>query len=733
VLTSLSILALLSLPAAGIDEVTFEREVEAVLSKAGCNSGACHGNLNGKGGFKLSLRGEDPAYDYEQLARQFSGRRVNRFDPESSLLLQKPAGQTPHQGGVRFKRDSLEYELLHAWMARGAAGPEPALPKLVGLEVTPGDAVLPSEKSSVQIQAVARFADGTTREVSRLAAYDLSTTDVQVSPEGLVTRLAPGVATVVVRYLTEQRAVRVAFLPEREDVAWRPLPQHSPIDALVDERLRVLQIQPAPASDDGTFLRRASLDLVALLPTADEARDFVAATDPDKRERALDRLLSRPEFAEFWALKFSDILRNEEKVLDATGVDRFYSWLRDSLAVGQRLDALARDLLSAEGSTYDNPPANYYRANRDAFTRGETTARLFLGVRLQCARCHNHPFDRWTMDDYYDWAAVFARVDYKVLENERRDKLDKNEFTGEQIVVQNGEQEVTNARTGKPARPRLLGANLAPIARSENRLQTLAEWVASPRNALFSKAQANFAWYHLVGRGLVEPIDDVRQTNPPSHPAVLDWLAAELVRGEFDLRRLLRTIASSRVYQAASEPNGTSVDDPASFARGLVRRLTAEQLLDAQAQVLDLPLKFTGYPEGTRAAQVKGVQRISRRQPGTDGDRMLRTFGKPDRLLACECERSNETTLKQALVLIGDDDLNRRLAGSEGRLARLAQSELSTAEVVAELYWTALTRAPTSAELSAAVALFETTTDRQLALEDLAWALFNAKEFIFRH
>jgi hypothetical protein len=538
---------------------------------------------------------------------------------------------------------------------------------------------------------------------------------------------------------------------------WSNPPAHNYIDDLVYRKLRELRINPSEIAADHVFLRRAYLDLLGVLPTADEARTFMSDPRPDKREQLIDALVFRPEFADSWALKWSDILRNEEKVLDNRGVDAFHRWIRQSMADGKPIDQFVRELVRATGSTYENPPANYYRANRDASTRAETTARLFLGVRLQCAKCHNHPFDRWTQDDYYAWSAIFARIDYQILQNERRDKLDLNEFNGEQIVRIADGGGVVHPGTGKRVAAKLLGGYELGPGSYHDRLTPLAVWLTSPSNAAFARAQTNFVWYHLMGRGLVEPIDDVRATNPASNEPLLEALAQDFQANGFDLRRLVRTIMTSRTYQLSALTNSTNRDDVSNFSRAIVQRLTAEKLLDAQSQLLDAPAEFSGYPVGVRAGQLPGVRRSRPRErsiPG--GDRFLKVFGKPERLLACECERSNETTLAQAFALIGGDDIQYRLTRTHNRLTRLADSNWSDAQVIEELYWTALARAPTDEEFRAMLALIRAgisessgdvryvsilfapieippPTSRLLALQDLAWALMNAKEFVFRN
>lgn len=711
----------------------FSTDVMAVLSKSGCNQGGCHGNQNGKGGFKLSLRGQDAGDDFRAIVRENSGRRVDPLAPDESLLLLKATSQVAHLGGRRFGRESLEYATLRAWIAAGARASDGSRPRVTGLVVTPSDAVLIDPIDSVQLTAVASWSDGSSRDVTRQATYETTNLNVEVTGDGRVARLKHGESTVLVRYLDQQVAVPIAFVPVRTtpSAASRLAPD-THLDRHAFDKLARLSMEPSPVADDATLVRRLYLDLIGALPTADEAREFVADESPEKRVRLLDKLLARSEFAELWALRWSDLLRVEEKVLDVHGVESFHGWIRESLRLGKPLDEFVRDLITARGSTYTNPPANYWRALRDPSGRGETTARLFLGVRLQCAQCHNHPFDRWTQDDYFRWTSLFARVDYRIVSNERKDKLDKNEFEGEQIVEWTDKGEVKNPRTGQVAAPKFLGTSQAVAADAP--LDSLAAWLTGPDNRLFARAQANFLWYHVLGRGLFEPIDDLRATNPPANPALLDALADDLVRDRFDLQTSVRRIASSRVYALSSTPNDTNRDDEANFARAIVRRIPAEALLDAQTQTLDSPIAFGGHAAGLRAGQLPGVHKLRDRDRGlTPGDRFLRTFGKPQRLLGCECERSAETTLNQALSLVSDASLQERIARPGNRIDRLAKSGLTSREIVDELYWTMLSRPASSDELQAATQALDAATDRGETLQDLAWALLNAKEFLFRH
>ncbi len=767
--------------------VSFRNEVEAVISKAGCNAGTCHGNKYGKGGFKLSLRGQDPELDLLALTRDGFARRVNPFEPEQSLALIKASSQVSHEGGLRFKSGSDEYEILRRWIAEGARDDLPGTPALTKIEVEPEEQVLVEPADRVQIKAWATFSDGTRRDITQQAVYEPANTLVKVSHDGLVQREQAGETTVLVRFLQQQKPVRLAFVPARPDFKWSGAPEANYIDHHVFAKLRTLRLNPSGLSTDTVFLRRVYLDLLGLLPTAREAQDFAADRHRDKRARMIDQLLKRPEFADFWALKWADLLRNEEKALDRKGTQTFQHWIRQSIAENKPLDQFVREIVAARGSTYQNPPANFYRAIREPAQRAESAAQLFLGVRLQCAQCHNHPFDRWSQDDYYNWATVFSRVGYKVLENKRRDGLDTHEFNGEQIVLSNRGGELTNVRTGKPATPCFLGAGApyvfsgvwpssatatsalsrvveGPIANSlpsvaapgdgrtplntsrapretpalqrpePDRLDELAVWLTSPQNPLFARAQVNRIWFNLMGRGLVDPIDDFRPTNPPSHPALLEALTKDFVAHKFDSRYLIRLILNSRAFQLSAEPTATNAGDEVNYSHSIPRRLSAEQLLDAQHEVLGVAVKFTGYPSGLRASQLPGGTPVRRSEMKASSPEMfLSLFGKPARLLTCECERSGGTTMGQAFQLISGPAVHELLTTKENRLGQLLASGKSNREMVADLYWNALSRAPAETEAKGALAYLEKSNEPRLALEDLAWSLINAKEFVLRY
>jgi hypothetical protein len=716
-------------------EVSFERDVMPVLSRAGCNAGACHGNLNGKGGFKLSLKGEDPATDLATLTRDMLARRTTPHRPAESLVLQKATGGVPHEGGIRFAKSSAEYATLYAWIASGCAPDAAGAPKLTKLEVTPASKILVEPADRFIVKARAHFSDGSTRDVTHLATFEFTSVGVaKITPAGEVIRENVGETVLLVRYLSQVEPVRIVFLPDRPVPEMGNIPANNEIDRLVFAQLRELRLKPADLAPDHVFLRRAYLDAIGMLPTPDESRAFLADADPKKRERLIDALLARPEFAEYWAQKWSDLLRNEEKALDKKGVAVFYRWIAAQLAADRPLNEFARDILAASGSTYANPPANFWRAVREPTARSEAVAQVFLGIRIGCARCHNHPFDRWTIDEYYGFAANFARIDYRVLANTRKDDLDKHEFVGEQIVFQKREGEVVNPRTKQPAKPVFLGAKAPAFGPDSDRLTALADWVASRDNPFFARAQVNRVWLHLMGRGLVDPNDDFRATNPPTNPELLDWLAKDFAKGDFRLKRTVKTIMMSRVYQLASTvQNRDTMGDELHHSHAMVQPLEAEQLLDALSQVMQVPVQFKGYPLGLRANQVPAPPQSGRRFGGEGmGEKFLKTFGKPDRLLTCECERLDDPGLLQAFQLITGELTNTMIRDADNRIGKLLSAGKSDAEMLEELYLAALCRKPTETEAKKLLALLASAKDRRAAWEDVLWAVVNSKEFLLR-
>lgn len=715
------------------EAISFQHDVMAVLSKSGCNMGACHGNQNGKGGFKLSLRGQDPGADYLTLTRDLSGRRVNSLTPAESLLLLKPMLEVAHEGGLRFRRDSVEFRILRDWLSSGMPRDSRKQPTLTGLQVEPSEVILTAPQQEFPIRTIARFSDGTQRDVSRLAVYEPSSPSVTISPEGLVHSQGLGEVTIVARYLDQQKPVRAAFLPRRKNFVWQAPQPANFIDQAVFRKLKSLGINPSEIIDDVTFLRRVSFDVAGILPTAAEAHAFLSDNRPEERERLVDSLLARHEYADWWALKWSDLLRNEEKTIDVKGVQNYHAWIRESIAKDKPFDQFIREILSSRGSTYSEPASNYYRALRQPLERAETTAQLFLGIRLQCAKCHNHPFDKWTQDDYYSWGDVFARIDYKILENNRRDTNDSHEFDGEQIVFMTTKGEINDPRTDQPCTPRFLGAK-ASVAKNADRLKELAEWLTSKDNRQWARVLANRVWAHLLGRGIVDPIDDFRATNPPVNPALLDALVDDFLAHGASLKHLIRTIVLSNTYQLSAIPNATNRDDETNFSRAYVRRLTAEQLLDAFAQVTGSSVPFNGYPSGMRAIEVPGVavKGGPRRRSVGGTESFLKVFGKPPRLQSCDCERNSESTLSQAFQLVSGELVDRLLSDHDNRLTDWLSDNRPPNQIVTDLYWTALSRPPTDTELGTLGKLLENAPDRRQTLEDIVWGVMNSDEFLLR-
>jgi len=704
----------------------FRTDVMAVLSKAGCNAGGCHGNGQGKGGLKLSLRGQDADLDWLAIARDQGGRRVNPVEPEQSLALLKVTGAIAHEGGTRFDVKSPEYEILLGWIRAGASD-SGAARRVTKLEVTPREQILIEPVQTVHIKAVATFNDGSTRDVTRLAVFEPNNLGVKVTVDGVVTREQFGETTVLVRFLNQQVPVRLAFVPARADFVWSDPRAVNFVDEQVFAKLRTLRMNAAGLCDDTTFLRRAYLDLLGVVPTAADARAFLADSVADKRAKLVDSLFERGEFATFWALKWADLLKIEERQLGARGMEVFHGWIRDAIAANKPLDQFAREMVGARGGSYENPPTNWWRVNRDPVTRAENTARVFLGTQLNCAQCHNHPFERWTQDDYYDWTSLFSRLEYKIVENKKGDKSDKREFKGDQIIlVKAGVPGVLNPRTGNMASARFLGGDVPKTGPDHDELQSLADWIG--HSPMFARTQVNRIWSQLMGRGLVDPADDFRASNPPTHPALLDALAKDFAGHGYDLRHAIRTIMASHSYQLASE--GGVADDELNCSHALIRRLGAEQILDSMSKALAAPLRFPDWPKATRLAELP-EGRKHYHPIATNLDRFALAFGKPPRLIASDCERTNEPTVAQAFQLLSGPVINELLTRKENLLGSLLASTRPDSEIVTELYLATLTREPSSTELDRAIMHLASGKDRRRALEDLAWALLNAKEFLF--
>ena len=697
--------------------VSFRNDVVPAFSQAGCNTGACHGTPTGKGGFKLSLRGYLPDQDFTILSREAGGRRINPLAASTSLILTKPLGEVPHEGGLRLFRNTRTFEFLHDWIADGAKD-DPSAPAAVALEIQPGARVLHAPATSQQVAAVVRYADGTSRDVTPICYYSTSNPDVaEVAADGHVVFKQRGEVAVIAHYQSLVANVRLTHLVEVPGFRVADVPSDSLIDRAVFAKLNRMRIAPSEVCTDGEFIRRVFLDAAGILPAPAEVEAFGADETAGKRAKLVDRLLTRPEFHDFWTLKFADILRANARLIQSKGTYVFTRWIKSQLEQNTPMDRFVRALLTADGSTFKNPAANYYRISRDPESSVETTAQLFLGVRIQCAKCHNHPFERWTQDDYYGFAAFFARVRQK-----------QGPLPDDEVIFSAHEGDVRQPRTGRVMKPKALGGPVlddrGDADADTDRRARLAAWLTGPDNPFFARSLVNRVWFHLMGRGIVEPVDDFRDSNPPSNDELLDGLTAAFVQSRFDLKALIRTILTSRTYQLSARTNGLNADDTLYFSHAYTRLLPAEVLLDAISTVTGTATPFDGLPKGARATQIAD---------GKLDNPFLKTFGRPARELACECERESDSNLSQALQLIGGATVNGKLRDDAGRMARLAASKATPEAIARELYQVALSRAPNSSELAAAGKHLSGTPDRRQAIEDLGWVLINSKEFLFRH
>jgi hypothetical protein len=707
--------------------LSFRRDVMPVLGKSGCNQAACHAKQGGKNGFALSVLAFDPEADFESVARQADARRVNRIEPEKSLLLTKATMSVPHGGGPRFKVGSPEYRLLARWIAEGARWGDPGEPVLERVEVEPRERVM-TPLGRQQLQVTACYSDGSRRDVTRLAEFKSNEEGV-AEMEGAVLKTtdSAGEAAIMVRYMSQVTVTRVT-VPMNKGVppsAYASLPRANFIDELVYRKLAQLNLLPSAPCDDATFLRRVSLDLIGTLPTAGEARAFLTDCEserkgtgvaPQARQKLVESLLSRPEYADYWGMRWSNLLLVNPDLLLPRGAFAFDRWLRDSFQANMPYDRFVREIVTASGETHREGPPNFFRALSKPKDAGRSVSQLFLGVRMDCAECHHHPFERWGQDDFYSMAAFFARVKQKGTYPE-----------GYHSVIYAGESgEVQHPKTDQMMPLRPLGASepLA-VAPDEDRREALVRWMTAPENPFFAKAIVNRMWGLLMSRGIVESIDDFRMTNPASNEPLLDALAKDFIAHKYDLKHLLRTITLSATYQRSSAATPNNARDTRNYSRYYTRRLPGEVLLDAVGLVTAVPQDFRGHPQGTRAIQMWD----SRLQV-----EFLEIFGRPVRQSVCECERMADSSVGQALHLMNSEAVHRRLTSSAGTVDALDKSGRAEAEVVMELYLTAYSRFPTAEEQQAALAAFkrEKTTRRQ-AIEDVLWALMNSAEFVLNH
>lgn len=705
-------------------KIDYFRHVAPIISKSGCNMGACHASQYGKGGLKLSVFGFDPHADHAAIVRDRSQRRVNFLNAEASLFLEKPTMQIPHGGSRRLDADSVEYATLAAWIRSGAAAPDDKAPRVTKLSVTPPHRIA-QPGTEQQLRVDAEYSDGARRDVTALARYSsMDESVLEVSTDGLVKTIGRGQAPAMIRF-EGQAEIAMFVVPFADNIELAGWQNNNYVDELASAKFRELGIEPAPLCDDATFLRRAFLDTIGTQPSVDETRAFLSSNDSKKRDAVVDRLLGltgdakldtfNDQYAAWWALKWSDLLRNDSNVTGEQGMWAMHNWLREAFRTNKPFDSFVRELVTAKGSIYRNGPANFFRINGNSSDLAEATAQLFLGVRLQCAKCHHHPFEKYGQEDYYSFASFFARVGTKGSQ-------EFGLFGGEQVVIVRAGGEVAHPKTGAVMKPVLLEGKEAdnPL----DRRIPLAEWLTSPTNYYFARSIANRYVSYLLGRGLVEPVDDMRATNPASNPQLLDALAKELVESGYNVKKLMRSILTSRLYQLDSQPTAANASDRRFYSHYKVKRISAEALLDAIDASAATKTKFQNLPLGTRAIELPDAE-----YP----DYFLKTFGKPRRVSVCECERSPDESLAQALHTLNGDIVMGKIAAADGRIAKLLAAKKPHDEIVDEIYLSTLCRHPNLAEKEAAKQFLADSPTPKDCYEDLQWALVNSKQFLFVH
>lgn len=709
--------------------IGFVREVEPILNRAGCSQGTCHGSAKGKNGFKLSLRGYDPAYDYQALIGDLSGRRFNRVVVDESLMLQKPLGDVPHEGGQALRPGSRYHSLLRQWIAEGARFEDPAAARATNLTLLPTSVEIDLPGRRQEFVVLASFPDGSTRDVTREAILSSNNEEVALVKDHTLTALRRGEMAVLVRYEGLYAAREVVVMGDRTGFQFAAMPENNFIDRAVNAKLERMKINPSDLCTDAEFLRRVSLDLTGQPPTAEKVRAFLA--DPTetrkKREALVEELLGSPAYADFWANKFADLLQCNSENLGRKGVQVFRGWIGQQFARNRPYDQFVRDLILAKGSTFENPAANYLRALRDPGKMTEDISQTFLGVRFNCNKCHDHPFERWTQNQYYEFGAYFAQVAFKrgTLGRDtliRGNETYASEQVSEDIVYQNyNGGEVRHPKTDQAVAPRVPYGHAAEPAAGADRRAAFADWLTSKDNPYFARSTVNRFWSYFFGRGIIDPVDDIRAGNPPSNAALLDALTADFISGGHDVKRLLRTICQSRTYQLSILPNRWNEDDLVNFSHAVPRRLSAEQMLDAVSAATGFRPQFKDLPAGLRAVEVPDGM--------VGGNDFLALFGRPKRQSACECERSSNVTLSHALNLINGPTLGECVSNPANRLKKLVESEPDNRKVIEEIYLSCLNRPPTEKELTG-IPLGE-GGQRLESAQDLTWALLNSPAFLF--
>jgi hypothetical protein len=706
---------------------SFRNHVIPLMTRAGCNSGACHGALAGKGGLKLSLRGYDPRGDHFVLTRQALGRRVDRGEPARSLLLLKPTNTIPHGGGLRLEVGSPDCRLLADWIASGAPGPRTDDVRLQRIEVLPAAATL-KPKDSLQVHVRAWYSDGHAEDVTRWAKFTSSEDLVAaVNADGRATVAGHGEAAISVWYSNFVGATRIAspFPDPVDPKVFAGAPRHNFIDEWVLKKLEALRLPPSPPCSDAEFIRRAYLDAAGILPTPEEVRKFLTDTRTDKRSKLVDALLERPEYVDYWSYKWSDVLLITTRRLPQPAVWSFYQFVRQSVADNKPWDSFARDVVTAGGSTLENGAANYFALHKDVADLTESTSVTFLGMSITCCRCHNHPLEKWTQDQYWSMANLFSRV-----------ALKNGERAGELLVQSEPAGDAAHPRRGIPMPPTPLDGKPLPDDSPLDRRRYFADWLTAPDNPYFAKALVNRVWRNFLGRGLVEAEDDLRQTNPPTNPELLDALAKDFIDHGYDVKHAMRTVMNSAAYQRSAKPVPGNAGDDRFYSHYLIRRLSAEVILDAYSQVTGVPTPFNqlnsggrdgvsgydGYPLGTRALQLPDALVVSP---------FLDAFGRPERAQTCSCERQQDSSVGQALHLNNGKTLNDKIRAKGSRLETWLAEKVGDEEAVRRLFLLALCREPNAVELAKMKAILAEAPSRREALEDLFWATLASKEFLF--
>lgn len=696
--------------------VDFSSEIVPLLSRHGCNSGGCHGKQGGQNGFQLSLFGFDHNYDHNALVKESRGRRVFAASPDQSLLLLKSIGRMPHGGGPRLNASDEAYKLMRRWIANGAPSASPDSPTVVKLHINPSNRVL-SRDDQQQLSVVAEFSDGSRRDVTRQAEYVSNLEPVAiVSDDGLVETVGEcGEATVMARFMGYVGVFR-AIVPHGKPLA--EIPNFTPanyVDQLAAEKWKKLGLRPSPLCDDATFIRRVTVDVCGRLPTVKETQDFLADKLPGKRTMLINRLLDSPDYPAFFAMRWGVILRNSRLAGADQATYAFHNWLKDLIAQNRPYDELVRGVVAAAGEWQDAPAINWYWQMRDDQLHQVTadTAQVFLGVRLQCARCHHHPYERWGQEDYYGLAGFFTRLGRKSFGQPPPYYSSSRVTTGEK-----------NPLTGKVPEPKYLGGEFADFTPEQDPRHGLVDWMTRPDNPFFAKVMVNRLWGHFMGRGLVDQVDDLRDTNPPSNPELLDALAKDFVEQKYDIKHIIRILLNSHVYQLSSEPTEFNEHDRQNFARFYARRLIAEVLHDAVDQTCGVKTKFNSMAAGARAVDLphEGF-----------GSYFLDTFDRPRRVTGCECERSANATLAQVLLMANSDEIENKLAAGDGKIAAMIKENKPIEKAIEELYLGGYSRPPRPRELAVIFKYVNSQENKQSALQDVLWTIVNSKEFMFNH